>query len=172
VTALGVSADGKRVLFDQGKELALLSLAERGTVGVIKNAASGLDFTTLALVLPDGKLVLTAGAPEGALQLWRAPSATRPAAELRQLVRPDALPTCGAFAPDGSFVATGTRNREVLVWWMPSPEEVEQRLTARITLVEPFLDAHAGQARLWAEMKNPGYLLPGNTATMGVAPNE
>jgi WD40 repeat protein len=169
VTTLGVSPDGRLTFFDHGSELRLLSLADQETEAVFQNTTKDLNFTTLALFAPDGRVLLTGGAPEAGLQLWRAPTSTRPAGELRRLIWADAPATCGAFAPDGSFVVSGTQDRNVLVWEMPTPEEVELRLTARITLAEPFLSASSGQARIWAELKNPGSLIPGSTATMVIA---
>jgi hypothetical protein len=57
---------------------------------------------------------------------------------------------------------------------MPSEAEIDQRLTARITNVEPFLDsASTQQVRIWAELNNPGgRLLPGNTVTLSIYPAE
>jgi hypothetical protein len=94
----------------------------------------------------------------------------RPAAELRRLTWPDSPATCAAFAPDGSFVVSGTKDRNVLIWAMPSREEVERQLTARLTLVEPFVSGRGGQARVWAELKNPGALVIGGPATMVITP--
>lgn len=170
VGTLGISPDGRRVLFDHGPELRVLSLAENETEAVFANTTRDLSFTTLAVFSPDGRVILTGGAPEGGLQLWRAPTETRPAGELCRLHWAGAHATCGAFAAEAPFVVSGTRDRNVLVWGMPSAEEVEARLTARITLIEPFLSAATGQARVWAELTNPGHLIPGNTATMIVPP--
>jgi WD40 repeat protein len=79
VTTLGVSPDGQHVLFDHGPELSLLALADREVVAVLRNTTKDLNFATLALFSPpDGKVLLTGGAPEGGLQLWRAPTAGRP----------------------------------------------------------------------------------------------
>jgi WD40 repeat protein len=168
VTTLGVSPDGRQVLFDHGPELSQLSLGdgEAEIVATFRNTTKDLNFATVALFSPDGTLLLTGGAPEGGLQLWRAPTATRPAGELRRLTWPESPATCGAFAPDGSFVVSGTKDRNVLVWEMPSREAAGRRLTARLTLVEPSLRGAGGQARVWAELKNPGSLVAGGTATM------
>jgi WD40 repeat protein len=166
-----LSPDGERVLFDHGPELSLLSLADRGVVGVLRNTTKDLNFATLALFSPtDGKVLLTGGAPEGGLQLWRAPTASRPAAELRRLTWPDSPSTCAAFAPDGSFVVSGTKDRNVMVWAMPSRDELERRLTGRLTLVEPFVSGSGGQARVWAELKNPGAMVIGGPATLVITP--
>jgi WD40 repeat protein len=172
VTTLGVNPSRRLALFDHGPELSLLSLADKEAevVATLRNTTKDLSFSTLALFSPDGTLLLTGGAPEGGLQLWRAPTAARPAAELRRLSWPEASATCAAFAPDAPFLVSGTKNRCVLVWGMPSGEEVEQRLTARLTLVDPRLGSTGGRAQVWAEMKNPGWLVPGGTATMVITP--
>jgi WD40 repeat protein len=172
ITSLGVSPNGRQLFFDHGPELSLLSLADREaeTRAILRNTTKDLNFATLAQFSPGGTVLLTGGAPEGGLLLWRAPTAARPAGELRRLTWPESSATCGAFAPDGSFVVSGTKDRCVLVWGMPSREEVERRLTAQLTPVEPFVGSTGGRARVWAEMKNPGWLVPGGTATMVIPP--
>ena len=72
VTAPGVSPDGKYVLYDQGKELRVLSLVDGRTEGMLQNPGGAMNFTTMAQFSPDGKMILTAAASEGRLQLWRA----------------------------------------------------------------------------------------------------
>lgn len=183
VPVLGVSPDGKRVLFDQGKELRLLSLVDRQIEGVLLNPSSNSNFTTMALFSPDGQTILTNMAAEGRLQLWRAPTALQPrAAELRQFIWTTGQATCGAFSPDSKYVVTGTQDNRVLVWPMPSREEIERKLTAKLTLVEGSLEGASRQVRVWAELDNPEVpsqdnpeqkrflLLPGGTATMVVFP--
>jgi WD40 repeat protein len=171
VAQLGVSPDGKRVLFDQGRELRILSLADRQMEGVLQNASRSANFTTMALFSPDGKTILTNAAAEGRLQLWRTPSLAQPrSAELRQLYWASGPATCGAFAPDSSFAVTGTQDNRVLVWPMPAREEIERKLTGRVTLVEQSHETASPQVRVWAELENPGWLLPGGTATMVILP--
>jgi WD40 repeat protein len=149
-------------------------LPEHRNEGVLQTPARSQNFSTFALFSPDGQLILTAGATEGRLQLWRAPSAASRGYEIRQLVSAEkAVPTCGAFAPDGKFLVTGTRTGLVYVWPMPAREEIDKELTAKVTLIERALDSSARQVRVWAEMPNPGErLLPGSTVTMAIYPGK
>jgi WD40 repeat protein len=109
VPSLGVSPDGKRVLFDQGKTLRVLSLPRGITEGVLRNPSGAANFTTFAQFSPDGRLILTSGGAEGRLQLWQAPlNGDRPREVLQLVPRSTEPATCCAFAPDGSFVVTGS----------------------------------------------------------------
>jgi WD40 repeat protein len=172
VTTLGVSPDGKRVLFDQGRTLRVLSLPDGATEATLQNPSGGANFTTFALFSPDGRLILTAGGSGGRLQLWRAPDLQTRAFEIRQLVSIEKS-TCAAFAPDGSFLVTGTRDRGVLIWPVPTAkEDLDRLLPAEVTLVEPDVQSTGRQVRIWAEVDNPKLdgtfrlLQPGTTATM------
>lgn len=166
----GISPDGRHVIVDQGKEIKVVSLVDRQPKGLIQNVSSALNFTTLALFSPDGEMVLTNCAEENRVQLWRAPlNGDRPA-ELRQFVwAGDGNATCGAFDPAGQFAVTGTSDHQVLVWGLPAPGEVDNILTGTIELVSRFIDSNNPQRLIRAELdlrKNPGYLLPGGTATI------
>jgi WD40 repeat protein len=174
VACLGASRDGRQVLFDQGKALRILSVPDCLTLGVLQNSAAAANFTTFALFSPDAGLVLTAGAAEGRVQVWRAPGDGVRGHEVCQLVSPAHSETrCAAFAPDGSFIVTGTRDRQVLVWPTPARDEVEQQLTAEIALVERAVESTAGQVRIWADLPNPdGRLLPGAAVTMVIDPGQ
>src|SRR5262249_10259108 len=113
VPTLGVSPDGKTVLFDQGKELRLLTLADNQIGGTLQNPVSEMTFSTMALFSPDGKTILTNGYLPGKLQLWRTPVTQMRGSELRQLIwnTQNGIVTCGAFAPeDSSFAVTGTQD--------------------------------------------------------------
>jgi WD40 repeat protein len=169
VGQLGVSPDGKRVLLDQPSQLRVLSTDTKQVEGWLANPGSTQNFATLALFSPDGKSILTNRETAGGLQLWRAPTSEARASELRQFIW-EGTATCAAFAPDGSFAVTGTRDHQVLVWTMPVEKEVEKPLNARLILVEQALDTRSRQVRVWAELENPGWLIPGNSATMVVPP--
>jgi WD40 repeat protein len=172
IPQLGVSPDGKRILLDQDNGLHVLALAGRASEGCLPQASGGSHFSILALFSPFNDLVLTGGAFEGRLQLWRLPGETSPAYEVRQLVPPDRSPaTCAAFAPDGSFVVTASRRRQLLVWPLPDAKEIGHEFPTVITLVEHAVESSSRQVRIWAELANPeGRLVPGTTVTMTVSP--
>jgi hypothetical protein len=175
VHKLGVSPDGKTVMFDQGKELRLLNLENKETVGTLHNPSGQMNFSTMALFSPDGKTILTnrSGSSPEKLQLWRTPGTqTRRGSELRQFIWKGAA-TCGAFAPnpdDCSFAVTGTEDHKVLVWSMPGKAEIESHLEAKLTLVEKYIDTQNRDVRVWAELQAPEWLIPGMKATMVVLP--
>lgn len=174
VPVLGVSPDGKQVLFDKGKDMYLLGLPSAATEGTLQNNSSTSSFATLALFAPDGKLAVTAGGTSGQLQVWRLPTETTRGYELRQWVPGErSSATCAAFSPDGKFAVSGNRDRQVFVWAMPSPQEVEQLLTAEVTNIEHSIDSSARQVRIWAELPNPGgRLMPGSSATLVAYPSK
>ncbi len=175
VDRLGVSPDGKYVLFDQGKELQVLSLADRSIAGVLKNTSGAVNFTTMALFSPGaGNMILTAGAADNRLQLWRSPLASKygRAAEVRQFVW-SSTTTSAAFAPEAPFVVTGTADKQVLLWSLPPTEVLEEATTpnAKISLVDRSLDAGSRQVRVWADLIRPTEgLIPGATATLVAYP--
>jgi WD40 repeat protein len=163
VPVLGVSPDGETVLIDlQAEEMRMLSLKDKHIVGSLQSPPNSGDFATMALFSPDGKTVLTnsTGAGRG-LQLWRTESQQGRGAEVRQFVWTTGAATCGAFSPDGTFAVTGTADNQVLVWAMPDAKEVDQRLTARLTYVEDFLDSSSNKVMVRAELENPGWIIPG-----------
>jgi WD40 repeat protein len=153
VTFLGANSEGHQVLFDQGKELRVLSVPDGALSGVLATGGA-TNFTTMALFSPNGDLILTAGGSDGRLQLWRAPTEKTRGYELRHLAWSGDQTTCGAFAQDGSFLVTGTRDRAVLVWPVPSEVEVKTQFLATITNVEPDLDLNSRQVRIHAEVDN------------------
>jgi WD40 repeat protein len=173
VSDLGVNPKTREVIFDQGSELRLLSMPGGHIEGALENAGGTLDFTNMAQFSPDGLLVLTNAASDNRVQLWRLPTRERRGYELRQLIWAPAPVTCGAFAPaaasdaQNAFIVTGTEDKAVVVWEMPSQEEATQELVATVTYVERALDTASRQIRIWAEIDNKARrLIPGNTATL------
>jgi WD40 repeat protein len=181
VPELGVSRDGLRALFDQGRTLRILSLPT-GLLepqSVLQNASGASNFTTFALFSPDGQLIVTAGAAEGRVQLWRAPTLGRRASEVRQLEGDGRIsPTCAAFSSDGKFVVVGTREQTVLIWPVPDAEELNREITGELTMIDSSVDTSGNQMRVSADLNNPRNaegrypLLPGGTATMVIYPKK
>jgi WD40 repeat protein len=181
VARVGVSPDGKQILFDQGKEIRLLSTETGQPEGIIRNPTGDAKFTTMALFDPDGLTVLTNGGAEGRLQLWRTPThESARSAELRQLVWPRGSATSAAFSPDGSLCVTGMQDGHVLVWPMPErkpdsagkPQLVEAPIRSHIKNVEPFIDSSNRQVRVWVELENrDDRLVPGGMATLVILPD-
>jgi len=166
VAHLAASPDGKTILFDQGKEIRVLSLSDKHIEGVIHSNSGSSSFTNFAVYSPDGKTVITNGGGDGKVQLWRTPINNARPAELRQYIWTGGSSSCCAFSPDGSFAVTGTQDHQVLVWALPNKREVEETLTGSIALNENFLDSNSRQVRIWVDLKNPGWLHPGGMATL------
>ncbi len=172
VASPGLSADGKYVLFDQGRRLRVMRIKDRTTRCLLENAAEASHFSTFAMFSPDHRLMVTACAAEAQLQLWRAPSPGARAYPVRNLVtRQKSPPTCACFAPDGSYLVTGSQDNEVLVWPIPDRNELDRQSSAKLTLLERAVESGSRHVRLWAEVANAdGHLLPGTTVTLAIYP--
>jgi len=175
VSELGVSHDGRYMLFDQGRTLHLLSVKDGKTVKTLQAPGGGTPFETLALFSPDGSLMLTAGAAEGRLQLWHTPTETERGFEVRQFVTPERNPvTCAAFSPaagqggHNSFAVAASK-ANLYVWPVPGKEEISSHRIehVRLTLISQNLDPGTKQMRIGFEVSNPkGRLLPGRPVTI------
>jgi multidrug efflux pump subunit AcrA (membrane-fusion protein) len=174
VTQFALSRDGRRALFDQGKTLRVLSLPQGLTEGVLKSHSGAANFATLALFSPDAQLILTAGASDGRLELWKAPGVHRRGHQVRQLVPEDkSSVTCAAFAPDGSFLVTGAKDKQLHVWVLPPRNELDRQVAAEVSLVERGIESSGGQVKVWAEFANAdGRILPGSAATVVIDPSQ
>jgi WD40 repeat protein len=170
VPVLGVNPERQQVMFDDLRGLRVVSYKTRRIEGVLQNPPGAVGFSTMALFSPDGKTILTNGNAPGRIQLWRAPTTANRAAELRQFVWTNGIATCGAFAPDGTFAITGTQDHQVLIWDMPTKAEADNVLKAQLYFVEEFVDSSLRRVPLRAELKNPGWVTPGVTATVVVPP--
>jgi WD40 repeat protein len=182
VSQLGVSADGRFMLFDQGKTLQLINTADGLPVCVLDNMSGATPFDTLALFSPDGKLMLTGGAGEGRLQLWKTPTPEDRAFQVRELVTKDrSAITTSAFGPGASgFAVTGSKDGYVHLWALPSKEAVDNHRIfkdannqpLRLDLVDQALDGN--KSRVAVNVENPQdqqrheRLLPGQRVTLVV----
>jgi WD40 repeat protein len=174
VDVLGASPDGQSVLFDQGRALHVLAVADQRTEGVLHAPSESSQFSTFALFSPDGKLVIAASSGDAPLQLWRAPTVGERGTMLRRLAVEHSPPTCAAFAPDGSFAVTGTQDNRVYVWGMPDKAELERKLTASIWFLNPYIDSAERKLPIWARMTQPQgtRLVPGESVTLVIPPQE
>lgn len=171
VKEMDVSRNGRLVTFDQAKTLRILSLPDGRTESVLQCPNGAANFANFALFSPDARLLLTAAASEGPVQVWRLLDADVRGHELCQLVSGErGLASCAKFAPDGSLIVTAAHDR-VFVWPVPSAQEIDRQQTATITVVEPAVQSAGGQVGVWAEMTNPdGQMLPGTSVTLVIYP--
>jgi WD40 repeat protein len=175
VPQLGVSPDGKWMLFDQGRTLKLYSVETGRLTHTLSLPVSSTPFEKLALFSPDSTLILTAGGPECRLQLWRAPEGDTRAFEVRQFATSERQPvTCAAFSPaagkggPNSF-AVSASGKNICKWFIPTEKEVSKhRITKRqMTLRTHSLDPSTKQSRVGFEVANPGGLFEaGRPATI------
>ena len=147
--------DGKYTLFDEGRELRVVSLADQQIEGVAGQLRRDGNFTTLALFSPDGKTILTNGAAAGRLQLWRAPIGRR-----------SAPPSCGSSSgATGTVDLRGVRPGRRLRRHRhagpqgPGLEDADRRggvehRRGRAELVEGFLDTSIKRVSVWADLDN------------------
>ncbi len=170
VPQLGVDPSGEHTVFDDGRELRVLSLTTKKIEGALRNASATAAFSTLALYSPDGKTILTNGNAAGRLQLWRAPNGTTRPAELRQYVWGGGAVTCAAFSPDSNLAVAGTQDNRVLIWQTPEQAERDQPIAGQLTYVEGFLDTSMKRVTVRASFYNPGWIIPGSSAAIVVPP--
>jgi WD40 repeat protein len=171
VDQVSISPDGEMILDQHGNEMRLLTIPRFIAKGFLHNTSPTSMFRTLALFSPDSRFVLTTSA-DGVLQLWRLSDARN--YEFRQLVAGDRSAVgCAAFAPNGSFVASGIRGK-VYVWRLPPKGEADMPLMARIQTVERSLESVEGKVRIIADFKNPPDrpLMPGDVVTVVAYPQK
>jgi WD40 repeat protein len=183
VPHLGVRGDGKWFLFDGPTSLQFASLERPGfTIAELQNTGASTAFESLALFSPDGSMVLTAGLPDGRLQLWQAPTEMERGFEVRQYLPYDRQPqvTCAAFGPRPEYAIKGKEGRhgyivsgnaagEVYLWQVPTKDEVARHriLNVPVRLLSSQIDPNTHQARIAVDLDNrDGRLLPGKTVTV------
>ncbi len=173
VPRLGVSQDGKWMLFDQvnGRSLKLLSVENHKLNHTLSVPTNSTPFETMALFSPDiydattkktSSLILTAGAAEGRLQLWSTPQGDERGFEVRQFATRERLPVaCAAFSPDAgkggtSSFAVSASGHKVYLWTIPTPAEVRAHRVPNVqmTLSSHSLDAGTKQSRIGFEVDN------------------
>jgi len=171
VAQLGLDPKGEYILFDEGRELRVLGLNSRHFLGTLSNAGAAGNFSTMALFSPvNGRTILTNGNAPGRLQLWRAPTATTRAAEVRQFLWGTGTVTCGAFDPSGRYAVTGTSDHRVLVWKLPDEVETEKVAQGELTFVEELSDSSTRRVNVRAMMKNPGGVIATSSSAAIIVP--
>jgi len=178
VANLGVSDDGGQMILDLDKNrLRVIDLAKQRSRGTLEQGSDG-KFAAFALFSPvigkqGARVILTTSGSDGVLQVWRWTDDAGRGTELRKLVCTGyATATCAAISPvaaDG-FLIAGTRRGDVLLWSMPTENELTNRHKARLTSVDTNLESSGRTVRVHAEFENPAdskaRLRPGTTATM------
>ena len=178
LTNLGVSDDGGQLSLDLDKNrLRIIDLDGHRSLGTFQQA-SDAKFTGFALFSPvikgpNDRVIVTTGATDGVLQVWRWATGIGSGSELKKLVctgyTPATCAACSPFAKDG-FIVAGTRKGDVNVWPMPSAEEMANSFKAKITHIDPNLESSGRTVRVFAEFSNPDapnlHLRPGTTTTL------
>lgn len=178
VGQLGVRADGKWFLFESRNALQYGSVQYPGVMlPALQNPGSPTPFETLAQFSPDGKLVLTAGLPEGRLQLWKAPTETTRGFEVRQYAPKDRQSpvTCATFCPRHPYVVSGNAAGEIYLWKLPTDKQIDEFRIEQVPvrLLSQSIDRNTHQALIAVDVFNPtsdeypnGRLLPGRSVTV------
>ena len=163
VSQLGVSRDGQWMLFDQGRSLKMYSVEKRTFIHTLNLPANAMPFDTLAQFSPDGSLMLTAGAPEGRLQLWRTPDEKSRGFEVRQFAtREKSAVSSAAFSPDAgkggaTSFAVSAAGHKLFLWAIPTKDEVNTHRLEHVplTVKTHSLDPSTRTTRIGFEIANP-----------------
>ncbi len=181
----GVTEDGSRLLLDADKtRLDVIHLQDGRKERPLIAAGEAARFQTFAAWSPeidkkeDNRLIAAAGAAEGVVQLWRAPSATERGTEYARLICKNyAAASCAAFSPAAAngFVVVGTRKGEVNLWPLPADADLKTELKAKVSHVEQAIDSSGRTARVFVDFENPKkdgrYLMrPGSAVTLVIRP--
>jgi WD40 repeat protein len=158
VPHISASPDGTKVLFDYAKELQVLSIPQGLNEGYLLRPSKAASFTEFALFSPDGDLILTSDGSESQVQLWRAPAVgDRRGYEVRKLIsEPASAATCAAFSPDGNFVATGHKNKDLCIWKMPNSPELTEDYPCQLDMIDPTAESSDGKVRVRVRVLKPG----------------
>src|SRR5206468_3422488 len=106
---------------------------------------------------------------ESRLSVWKAPTATTRATELRQFTPTERVSlTCAAISPSAKFpvAVSGTKEGVVHVWPMPTEDDIRAPIKGHITFVDLNTDATGRNFRVWAEFDNKAQLAPGAAVTL------
>lgn len=175
---LDVTSEGSHLLLGHDKaELHIVNVQSGETVYVVRRMGEAARFDRFAYFSPQigetaaDRLILTGGENETELHLWRkCPNMLR-VSELYRLKSEYGPMHCACFsqtAEDGVIVV-GTDEGRVLVYPMPTKDEMSYTYKAHITGKGAMVEA-SGKLRITAEYKNiddaKHHLQPGMSATL------
>ncbi|MFL5342175.1 MAG: hypothetical protein ACJ8F7_18670 [Gemmataceae bacterium] len=169
----GVSSDGQRLLYDIGSSLRVVSLPDLRTEAVMHNVTDTYRYGGFAQFTPDNQFIVTGTNVQSRLSVWRAPSATHSAAEIRQLVPRSGQEafTCAAVSPNPlhAYAAAGTKDGKLYVWPLPTAEEMKEPLVGYVYFIDNMTESSSRQVRVWVQFDNgKAQLLPGGSVTVVV----
>lgn len=170
VRQLGMTGDGKNYLFNNESVLEIRSLPADLPVASFEQERK--KFRDVALFVPNSGMVLT-GDESHRLQLWQhRPSPLAPRL-VRVYDRHDGPIKSVDFAPDGSFFVSGSADRSVRVWRVPTLKEIEkERKRGTIQFVNQVVEAGGQNFAIQAEVDNKdGVLRPGSFASIVIYPD-
>ncbi len=166
VGSLGVSRDGSTILFDQGKTLQFLTPDGRAAA-TLQNPAGTIPFETLAEFSPDASLLLTAGASEGRMQLWKAPTDGKRGFELRQFVTSERSGVTSAAFFDANakgeipYAISGAKDGVVYLWGLPTRGDIKNHRIENVTLNQISQNVETRQIRIGVEVPNENRQIEG-----------
>jgi len=177
VNQLGVSQDGRWMLFDQHKALQLLSVEDGRTTSILQGPAGATTFETVALFSPDGAVMLTAGPVDGRLQLWKTPTSFARGYQVCEFVTQEkgaSSVTCAAFATDGALAVSGAKDGTVYLWSVPDKKTIDNQpiRDVPLTMIGQTVEGGTRQVRIAVQLKNSPErrLMDGRPATIVIEP--
>lgn len=169
VQRVGMREDGRQFLFNSHGNLQVRD------VDTSNIAASFFDpkgrFDQVAKFSPVEGLILSGSGSQ--LQLWQVGSAGHEPRLVRRFQgHLDAVRDVD-FSADGSFFVTGSADRTVRLFRVPSLETIQsERVAGVVTYVSPQVEFSTQTRAIFVEAKNPGGVLdPGRMATIVIDPN-
>ncbi|QDU59493.1 Nickel and cobalt resistance protein CnrB [Planctomycetes bacterium Pan216] len=176
VKQLGLGPRGKSFLFNSYSLLQVRS-APNGIPEVNIENPRG-PFSDIAVFapkpLPPSQRLMLAGTSDYLLQLWQEGANGRYPRLVRRYEGHSDQVLSVDFAPDGKLFVSGSADRSVRVWRVPTEEEIErEHQRGRIEFVNNEVEAGSQTVSLFAEVENKNLsLVPGSFATIVVYPDQ
>ncbi len=183
VTAPAISDDGNRLYLDTDKtRLDVVHLGEARRERSLNLTSDGARFNTFSVLSPEvgttkERLLLSAGASEGVVHLFKAPSTKERGSEVvRYVTKSNSPATAAAFSTDAkskdAFFVVGTKKGDIHIWGLPQEAELNNEYKSRLTYLDKTTDSSGRTARISVDLENPklpngDYLFrPGSTTTL------